>query len=685
MAEKRTINLDVNTNAEQVGNQFDNLNKSIDGTTKSNKDLHASFEEVYGEVQPLTTQMGEMEDRLYQMALAGEQNTKEFKDLTKEVGKYRKVQIDTDLTVDAAAMTMGQKLGGALQGAASGFAITQGAMGLFGTESEEVEAALLKVNSAMAIADGIRGIQEGAKAIKAMTAATKLQTIATNIQAGAQKVLNLVMAANPLTLIITGVTTLIALFGAWFAGIEGIKNGLMAVTDWLGITDSEAEEMAAKREQEAETQRKLQEAEEKRAERLHNSKMSGLDNEIALARAQGKDTTKLQKKKINEEIKIKKAKLATLAVDEAKINALRTQLIAMQQQGKLSGKLATEALKILDKQQAESDKLKNEIKKLETDLKIVDIEFENRSKSRSSSTKKQKISDLEFERKIQDLQLSQLEKTTENEIKILKVKYDRIIEDTKLNESLKEEQKTAIIIEQEKIRDNEINKIRLKSTENLLKLETKSIEDIKPITELKLQEQKEYYDKVDEIAAKSGLKRKEVEEELKNASFNIAKDTLSLVSEINSLFVAKNEKEAKRSFKIDKAAKLASAGIAGVQAVLESFKSASASPITIGFPAYPFIQAGLAGTFAAANIAKISKSKFEGGGGGEVDAAIDSASGGGGGGGATPTAQFNVVGDSGINQLAELQNQQPTKAFVVSGEVTTAQSLDRNRVQNATL
>ena len=58
---------------------------------------------------------------------------------------------------------------------------------------------------------------------------------------------------------------------------------------------------------------------------------------------------------------------------------------------------------------------------------------------------------------------------------------------------------------------------------------------------------------------------------------------------------------------------------------------------------------------------------------------------GGGGAGSEPQApSFNVVGDSGVNQLATLQ-QQPTQAFVVSGEVTTAQALDRNRVQNATL
>lgn len=58
---------------------------------------------------------------------------------------------------------------------------------------------------------------------------------------------------------------------------------------------------------------------------------------------------------------------------------------------------------------------------------------------------------------------------------------------------------------------------------------------------------------------------------------------------------------------------------------------------------------------------------------------------GGGGAGSEPQApSFNVVGDSGVNQLASLQTQ-PTQAFVVSGEVTTAQALDRNRVQNATL
>lgn len=56
---------------------------------------------------------------------------------------------------------------------------------------------------------------------------------------------------------------------------------------------------------------------------------------------------------------------------------------------------------------------------------------------------------------------------------------------------------------------------------------------------------------------------------------------------------------------------------------------------------------------------------------------------------AAPQApQFNVIGAGGTNQLAGLladQSSQPVKAYVVSNEVSTAQSLDRNIVESATL
>ena len=49
---------------------------------------------------------------------------------------------------------------------------------------------------------------------------------------------------------------------------------------------------------------------------------------------------------------------------------------------------------------------------------------------------------------------------------------------------------------------------------------------------------------------------------------------------------------------------------------------------------------------------------------------------------------FNVIGDSGTNQLAEAiggQSQKPIKAFVTSNDVSTAQALDRNIVEGASI
>jgi len=57
---------------------------------------------------------------------------------------------------------------------------------------------------------------------------------------------------------------------------------------------------------------------------------------------------------------------------------------------------------------------------------------------------------------------------------------------------------------------------------------------------------------------------------------------------------------------------------------------------------------------------------------------------GGGGGGQMTTPNFSVIGSSGVNQLAQIQ-QKPTRAYVVSGDVANGLSLERNRLQNATL
>jgi hypothetical protein len=92
----------------------------------------------------------------------------------------------------------------------------------------------------------------------------------------------------------------------------------------------------------------------------------------------------------------------------------------------------------------------------------------------------------------------------------------------------------------------------------------------------------------------------------------------------------------------------------------------------------------------AANIAATAKALKELGGGSAPSAGASVGGGGGGAGGAggagggVQAPQFNVVGNNGMNQLAQLQ-QQPIQAYVVSGNITTAQALERNKITNGTL
>ena len=89
----------------------------------------------------------------------------------------------------------------------------------------------------------------------------------------------------------------------------------------------------------------------------------------------------------------------------------------------------------------------------------------------------------------------------------------------------------------------------------------------------------------------------------------------------------------------------------------------------------------MAGAFAAVNIAKIASAKPTGSSGTGGLSATASAP--------QPQApSFNIVGQGGTNQIASAigqQQQQPIQAFVVSQDVTTAQSLENNIIQGATI
>jgi hypothetical protein len=127
-----------------------------------------------------------------------------------------------------------------------------------------------------------------------------------------------------------------------------------------------------------------------------------------------------------------------------------------------------------------------------------------------------------------------------------------------------------------------------------------------------------------------------------------------------------------------KAAAIAEATISTFVSAQKAYTSTVGIPV-VG-PVLAPINAGLAIAAGIKNIKAITAVQTPAGGGGGGGGNISNSFSGS----AAQPPNFNVVGNSGVNQLAQLQ-QQPVQAYVVSGSVTTAQSLDRNRIENATL
>jgi hypothetical protein len=138
----------------------------------------------------------------------------------------------------------------------------------------------------------------------------------------------------------------------------------------------------------------------------------------------------------------------------------------------------------------------------------------------------------------------------------------------------------------------------------------------------------------------------------------------------------------KKSQQLQKGLTLAQIGIDTATAFSKLMAGSESAAVATG-PAYPFTKPIFYATGLIQILSNVAKAK----------AALSGSGGGGGGGGAStptlpPAPTFNVVGTSGENQIAQSlagQNQRPIEAFVVSNNVTTAQGLDRNIINNATL
>ena len=633
MAEVKTIKIDVDT--KQAVNAMENLSKATN-------DVNKSFEEVYGDLQPLTTRMGEAEDRLYELANAGKSTTQEYKDLLKTVGNYRKVQIQTDLAVDAAATNMGQKLGGALGGVTAGFSLAQGAMGAFGVESEAVEKALLQVQSAMAIQQGVQGIKESLPFLNDLkntaVAAFKGMTVASRA----------FMTAG-IGILIVGIGLLIENFdkiaNVFTGEIERNARYTKSLNQSAKAIKDNAKEL------------------EKRAEDLQRNQ----DFELAMAEAQGATTAELRKMKVaqaEERIELEKDSVARaeniywLAKQRYQklVNADADEEII-----KKAKENAVEAREILVKEKEDLQKARQDRKDIINQNKVDEVkDKQDRIQAGKDAAKEELATIKDNQKSATEL----LKEESQRQIDAVEAKY---AEQIKLAKKYGKDIKAL-----EEARDKELKEI----TDKQVDLSRGGNEQVKIATISSIKTTKEFQEQqkaglvgVQEVRERIYQREKELDDAKKKAQEDALMATASTLGQIADLF---GEQTA-----AGKAAAIAEATISTFVSAQKAYTSTVGIPV-VG-PVLAPINAGLAIAAGIKNIKAITAVQTPDGGGGGGGNLSNSFSGS-----AAQAPSFNVVGNSGMNQLAQIQ-QQPIQAYVVSGEVTSAQALDRNRIKNATL
>jgi hypothetical protein len=331
---------------------------------------------------------------------------------------------------------------------------------------------------------------------------------------------------------------------------------------------------------------------------------------------------------------------------------------------------------VVGEQKKALEKLKNDRAGLQLSIKNIDVQAakDSQAKAKENADKeielaKQKADALE---RIRQGEIDTEAERRAEELRQVQEQYKQLIaeaekyygENSAKVLSLKEAQRTKEKELQDKF-DLEDAEKKLAADEKRKEEEAKRLEQEKLLADKKIQ-----------IAQAEA----EAKRAIQDASFNVAESGISL---LKGLF--------EKNKGVQKASMLAESAL-GIAKIIVNTQTANAvaaaSPLNAVDPTYGtrarIINTISAGIGIASNIAATAKGLAALGGGGASSGG--NVGGGGGGQAPTPAPQFNVVGTSGVNQLAStLGQQQPVQAFVVANQVTTQQSLDRNIVQNASL
>lgn len=189
---------------------------------------------------------------------------------------------------------------------------------------------------------------------------------------------------------------------------------------------------------------------------------------------------------------------------------------------------------------------------------------------------------------------------------------------------------------------------------------------------------KKYRDEESEEDKKAQDEKRKRQEELRDLVVGSANATIDNLLKLNDIYDKDDEQAARRAF--DRSKKLQT-----LQAIINT---ASGIMAAIGTPnvgeqitGANWAKAAAVALTGATQIATIQASQFSGGktAGGKSPSAPQAPT-------AQPNLNFNLVGQSGVNQLAAAvgsQFNQPIRAYVVGSEVNSAQEMERKRIRTA--
>jgi hypothetical protein len=199
----------------------------------------------------------------------------------------------------------------------------------------------------------------------------------------------------------------------------------------------------------------------------------------------------------------------------------------------------------------------------------------------------------------------------------------------------------------------------------------------------RLNKQKEATEAKDKLRKEDLDKEKAYRQQLFDLAVDSALGIISSLKELNSIYDTNNKEASERAFNRQKSLSIAETIVSTIATAQKAYASQFNPPDGTS-PIRGKIAAGIAVAGGLARVAAISAQKFQWT---DKEPSTPSISGADGGGGSIPQPQFNIVGQSGTNQLAQSiggQFSQPIRAYVVGGDVTTSQQLERQRVRTAT-